>query len=126
MIDLNRYNPYNYNCYEIDTHLTNGDILRRNNVVVESIFMHDPIRFLAVRSSTFVENKSLSHPNSTAIAIYDLVAAGCFPKSGRGGSVSSRSRRIFFVLVAKEIPVVLWRCSYFTHLCITTKRIRKP
>ena len=86
-------------------------------VVVESILVHDPIRLLAVGSSAFVEHKSLPHTDPLAVAAYDLVTAGGLPESGSRCTVCASSGRVFLVLVAEEIPIILRCRSYLTLLC---------
>jgi hypothetical protein len=78
--------------------------------------MHDPIRFLAMRGTTFIENKSFSHSNPFSIAIYNFVTACGFPEACSRGAIGSRPGWILLVLVAEEVPIILWSCSYFAFL----------
>lgn len=86
-------------------------------VVVESVFMHDPIRFLAMRGTAFVEYQSLSHSDPLPVAVYHFVTPGGLPEPCRRGAVRPRPRRILLVFVAEEVPIILWSRSYFAFLC---------
>jgi hypothetical protein len=88
--------------------------------IVQPIFMHNPIGFLSMWGSAFVEHESLPHSNPLASAVYHLVTASSLPKSRSSCSIGARAGWIFLVLVAKEVPIVLWGGSYFASLC------RKP
>lgn len=85
--------------------------------------MHNPVGLEAMRSSAFVEDESLPHADPPAVAVNHLVTASCLPESGGGCSVSTRPSWVLFVLVAEEIPVVLWGGSDFTFLCRITNFI---
>lgn len=82
--------------------------------------MHDPVRFLAMRSSAFVENQSLPHSNPLAVAVNHLVTASGLPEPCSGGAIGACSGRILLVFVAEEVPVILWSGSYFAFLCTTS------
>lgn len=70
--------------------------------------MHDPFGFLAVRSTTSVEDKSLTKSNLLgAVEMYGFVSTSSFPEPGCSGPVRSGPSRIFLVLVTKEVPLVL-------------------
>lgn len=90
------------------------------NVVFNSIFMHNPIRFLAMWGSAFVENKSLPHPYSPTVAVYNLIATGSFPKPSSSCTISASPGGIFLVFVAEEVPIILRSGSYFAFLCKKT------
>lgn len=85
-------------------------------VVIKSIFMHDPIGLLAMGSSAFVEHKSLPHTDPPAVTAYHLITASGLPESGRSCTVCSCSGGVLLVLMAEEIPIILWCGSYFTLL----------
>lgn len=84
---------------------------------IESILMHDPIRFLTMGGSTLVKHKGFSHSYSFGAAVNHLITTGGFPKSGSGGAVGSGSGRVLLVFVAKEVPVILWGGSDFAPFC---------
>lgn len=71
--------------------------------------MHDPIGLLAMRGSSGVKYEGLSHADSFGITkeMNSFVSPCCFPKSSSCSPVCSRSSWILFILVAKEIPLVL-------------------
>ena len=79
--------------------------------------MHDPVGFLAVGGSPAVENQSLPHSNPPEVAVDDLVPPGRLPESSSRGAVRPCPGRVLFVLVAKEIPVVLRCRTYLAFLC---------
>lgn len=79
--------------------------------------MHNPIRLLPMRGTTFVENQCLPHANAPRITVDDLVTAGGFPKPGSCCAIGARAGRVFLVLVTKEVPIVLWGGSNFAFLC---------
>jgi hypothetical protein len=85
--------------------------------IVQPIFMHNPIGFLSMWGSAFVEDKSLSHSNPLASAVYHLVTASSLPKPSSSCPIGARTSWIFLVLVAKEVPIILWGGSYFASLC---------
>lgn len=87
------------------------------NAIIEPVFMHDPIRFLAMWSSPSVENQSLPHSNPPQIAMNDLIAARGFPETGSSRPIRSCTRRVFLVLVAKKVPIVLRGRPNPAHLC---------
>lgn len=76
-------------------------------MIIETVFMHDPIRFLAVRGAALVENKGLPHPDSPGVAVDDFIAAGGLPEAGGGGAIGARPGGVLLVFVAEEIPVIL-------------------
>ena len=78
--------------------------------------MHDPIGFEAMRGTAFVKHEGLPHSDPSPIAIDDLVAACGLPEPGHRSSIGPGSGRVFLVLVAKEIPIILWCGSYPTLL----------
>jgi hypothetical protein len=86
-------------------------------IIVQPIFMHNPIGFLSMWGSAFVEHESLPHSNPLASAVYHLVTASSLPKSRSSCSIGARAGWIFLVLVAKEVPIILWGGSYFASLC---------
>lgn len=89
-------------------------------VVIKSIFVHDPIRFLAMGSSAFIENQSFPHSDSSTVAIYHLVATRSLPKTSSSSSICARSRGVFLVFVTEEVPIILRGSSYFASLCKET------
>lgn len=99
--------------------------IMRGGVVVEPILMHDPVGFLAVGSSAAVEYESLPHSDAPEVAVDDLVAPGGLPEPGRRRAIRPRPRRIFLVLVAEEVPVVLRRRPYLALLCTQPNILRK-
>lgn len=81
--------------------------------------MHDPVGLLAMRSTANVEDERLSHTDLLGIAEVDsLVPPSCLPEPSDGRSVRSSSGRVFLVLVAKEVPLVLRPRSDFALFCI--------
>ena len=92
-------------------------------VVVKPILMHDPIRFLAMRGSSFVEDQGLPHSNPLPVAVYHLVTASGLPESRGGGSIGAGSGGVLLVFVAEEVPIVLWGGSYLALLCKNQKKI---
>lgn len=87
------------------------------SVVIESIFMHDPVGLLAMGSTAFVEHKGLPHADPPAVAAYHLITASGLPESSRSCTIGTCSCRVLLVLMAKEVPIILWCGSYFTLLC---------
>ena len=85
--------------------------------IIESILMHNPIRLETMRSSSFVEDQCLPHSYPLTVAVYHLVPTRCLPKPGHRSSVGPRPRGVLLVLVAKEVPLVLWCASYLASLC---------
>ena len=77
--------------------------------IVEAILMHDPVGFLTVRSSSFVEHECLPQSNSPDTTADDFVTSGSFPESSDCCPVRPGPGWILLVLVAEEVPVVLWR-----------------
>lgn len=86
--------------------------------IVEAILMHDPIGFLTVRSSSFVEHECLPQSNPPDATADDLVTSGSFPEPGDRCPVCPSPSWVLLVLVAEEVPVVLWRRTDSTFLCI--------
>lgn len=86
-------------------------------VIIKSVLMHDPVRFLAMWGSAFVEHQSLPHSDPFEAAVYHLITACSLPKPSSSGSIRPGSRGIFLVLVAEEVPIVLRGGSYSTLLC---------
>lgn len=86
--------------------------------LVEAILMHDPIRFLTMGSSSFVEHERLSQSNPPDTTVDDLVTSSRLPESGNCCPVCPGPRWIFFVLVTEEVPVVLRRRTDSTFFCI--------
>lgn len=75
---------------------------------LESIFMHDPISFPSIGCTTLVKNQGLPHPYNFVLWKHSFISPCCLPKSGSSGSISSSSGRILPVLVAEEVPLVLF------------------
>lgn len=86
-------------------------------MIVEAILMHDPVRLLAMRGSAFVEDERLPHADPFEACVDDLVAPCGLPETGSRCPVGSGSSRILLVLVAEEIPVVLWRGANPAFVC---------
>lgn len=80
--------------------------------------MHDPIGFLTMRSSSFVEHECLPQSNPLDTITDDLVTSSSFPESSNCCSVCPGPGWILLVLVAEEVPIVLWRRTNSTFLCI--------
>ena len=87
--------------------------------------MHDPIGFLAMWGSSFVENQSLSHSNPLAVAVYDFVTASGLPEPCSSGAIGARSCGVLLVFVAEEVPIILRSGSYFAFLCKKKDRKKK-
>lgn len=86
---------------------------------VKPVFMHNPIRLLTVRGSSFVKNQRLPQPNPPKPAVYDLIPAGGLPESGRRCPIGPSSCWVFLVFVTEEVPIVLRGGSNLTFLCRT-------
>lgn len=88
-------------------------------VSFEAILVHNPIGLLAMRSTARVENERLSHTDLIGTGEVDgLVPPGCLPEPGCGRPICSSSGRIFLVLMAKEVPLILRRGSDLAFVCI--------
>lgn len=79
--------------------------------------MHDPVRLLAVRGTTFVENQRLPHPYALVITVDNLVPPGGLPEPGSCSPIGARASWVLFVFVTEEVPIVLWGGSYSAFLC---------
>lgn len=77
-------------------------------MIIESVFVHDPIRLLAMGCSSLVENKGLSHPYPFEAGVDDLITAGGFPKPSSRRTIGTGAGRVFLIFVAEEVPVILW------------------
>lgn len=86
-------------------------------MLIEPVLVHDPVGLLAVRSTAFIEDEGLAHTDPLAAGVYDLVTTGGLPESSSRSTVRSRACWILLVLVAEEIPVILWRRSNPALLC---------
>ena len=85
--------------------------------------MHDPFSFLAMRSTTSVEDKSLTKSYLFgAVEVYGFVSTSSFPEPGCSGSVRSGPSWIFLVLMAKEVPLVLRTRSDSAFFYVNTKK----
>lgn len=82
----------------------------------KSIFMHDPVTLLSIRSPPFVEDKGFSHSNKPALIIHRLVPPRRLPEPGHCRPVCPRPGRILLVLVAEEVPFILLFVSDPTSL----------
>ena len=88
--------------------LINSTCLRRSVLVgFESVFVHNPVRFLAVGRPAFVEDKGFPHPDEAALVVDCLVSPRRLPKPGHRRPIRPRPRRILLVLVAKKVPLIL-------------------
>lgn len=86
-------------------------------ICFKAVFMHDPIWLLPIWCSSLVIHQSFSHSNQPKLGVYWLVSSSGFPESSRCCSISSSSSWILFIFVAKQVPLVLFFCSYPTYLC---------
>ena len=85
------------------------DYLSFRAFIVKTVFVHDPISFFSMRSSTNVENKGFPHADPLRVANVDcFVSSSRFPKASCCRTVCSCTGWVFLVLVAKEIPLILW------------------
>lgn len=75
----------------------------------QAIFMHNPIGFLAFRSSPFVKNKRLLHPNKTFRFENLLIFPSRFPITGISCSVRPQPSWVLSISDTEEIPFL------FTH-----------
>jgi hypothetical protein len=75
---------------------------------LETIFMHDPVRFPTIGCSSLVEHQSLSHPYDSVLGKHGLVPSRCLPESGSSGSISPRSSWILLIFVTEEVPLILF------------------
>lgn len=73
----------------------------------KSVFVHDPVGFLSIWSSPFVEDKSFPHSDQLGLIVHRFVPARRLPKTGHGSPVGPCPRRILLVFVAEEVPLVL-------------------
>ena len=69
--------------------------------------MHDPIRLLAMRGTTLVKNKSLSHTNSAGVGVNDFITTSGLPKASSGGAIGASTGGILFIFMTKKVPIVL-------------------
>ena len=74
---------------------------------LEAVLVHDPIGLLAIGSSTLVIHQGLPHANQAVLGIDGLVPTRRLPEPSCGCAVRSSPRRVFLVLVAEEVPLVL-------------------
>lgn len=86
-------------------------------MIIKSVFMHDPIRLLAVRGSPRVENQSLPHSNPFGTGVDDLIPASSLPETDRSGAIRSSACWILLVFMTEEVPIVLWGGSNFALVC---------
>ena len=92
------------------------------SVIIQAIFMHDPFSFMAMRSTTSVEDKSLTKSNLFgAVQMYGFVSTSSLPEPGCSGPVGSGPSRILLVFVAKEVPLILRTRPNPAFLYIVTK-----
>lgn len=84
--------------------------------IFKAIFMHNPVSLLAMGSSASVEDEGFPHTNLLVGVSDALVSSCCLPKSCTGGPVRPGPRWILPVLVAEEIPLVLWCRTDLTSL----------
>lgn len=98
-----------------------SDVYLRGSIFdcFKPILVHDPISFLSIRSSPFVENEGLSHANEFGPFVYWFVSSRGLPKPCHGSSVGSCPRWIFLIFVAKEIPLILLLIPNPASLCQT-------
>jgi len=90
----------------------------RIRVLVEPVLVHDPIRLLAMGRPAFVEDEGLAHADPLAAGIDDFVAASGLPEASGRGTVGPRAGGVLLVLVAEEVPVILWCRSNPALLCM--------
>ena len=86
-------------------------------VVVEPVFVHNPVGFLSMRSSAFVKDESLPHADPSAAARNRLVPSGGLPEPDSRRAVGASSGRVLLVLVAEKVPIVLRGGSDSTLFC---------
>lgn len=93
------------------------------------VFMHDPIGFLSIWCSSFIEHKSFPHSYEPKFFIYSFVSPCSLPKPCHGCPIRSCPRWILFILVTEEIPLILLLVSDPTFLWKRTQiyvRITRP
>jgi len=78
-------------------------------LAIKAKFVHHPVGLGAPWSPAHVEHQRLLHPHQlTPRLLEDLpVLAGGLPVALLGGAVRARARRVFHVLVAEEVPLLL-------------------
>lgn len=103
---------------------TYAGILRSNDIVVKPVFMHNIIRFLAMRSSPFVKHKCLPHADSSKATVYDFISSGGFPETSCSGTICSGPCRIFLVFVTKKVPIILGGGAYIALVYNTNKKLK--
>lgn len=86
--------------------------------------MHDPIRLVAIGSSSLVVHQGLSHANQcqAALCIDGLVPSGSLPEASRGRAVRPAPGWVLLVFVAEQVPLLLLGLGlgepYPTSLCV--------
>ena len=75
----------------------------------KAVFVHDPVGLVAVGSPALVIHQGLPHAHQLPllVGVDRLVPASGLPKPGRGGPVGPGASRVFLVLVAEEVPLIL-------------------
>ena len=102
------------------TYLCTLGEIRVREFAFKPIFMYDPICFLSFRSSPFVENKGLLHPNKATFSFENLfIFSSCLPISRFSCSICSHPGRILPISLAKEVPFFL---SHLSFLCKIKQR----
>jgi len=93
--------------------------LRRHMWGLQAELMHDPTSFDTIGSSVPVEHQCLPHPyNLTCDWIqHRTILPCCFPISRCRSPIGSKSRGIFAVTEAEEVPFI---CVELSHLWTVT------
>jgi hypothetical protein len=76
-----------------------------DEVLAESVLVHDPVGALAAGSAAAVEDESLAHAVDAAVASDAAVLAGGLPVPRRGGAVGARAVGVLAVARAEEEPL---------------------
>lgn len=83
----------------------------------ESIFMHDPVRFLAIGCSSSIKHQCFPHPYEFGFIVHCFVSSSSLPKPCQGCPICSRPCRILLIFMAEEIPLVLFFISDPAFIC---------
>lgn len=110
---VNEAGPPNWQCFILIIQYLRRCVL----IWLEPVLMDNPIGFLAIRSTSFVEHKCFPHPNQFCFVINSFVSSRGFPKSSHGRSISPCPRWIFLVFVTKKVPFILFLIPDSTSLC---------
>lgn len=81
------------------------------------VFVHDPVGFLSIWCPPLVEYECFPHAYEFGLLIHRLVSSRRLPKPRHGSSVSPGPCWILLILVAEEIPLILFFITDPASLC---------